>query len=326
MIEQKPIGEMGKGDSIQGYYLLKYVTLRTTNANNRYYDLTLADKTGEVNAKIWDVQMVKGMELKDGIIVKVRGVVNEWQDSLQLKVERIRLLEAQEDLDIEDFVPAAPYKAEEMLEQVLAYIGRIRDKDIRGITETILKEKQEKLLFYPAAMRNHHSIRSGLLYHMLTMLKMAEKVMEVYSFLNSDYLYAGVMLHDLSKIEEMESNELGVVSSYTPEGMLLGHIIQGIKTIDRVGSQLEADQETIILLQHLVLSHHYEPEFGSPKRPMIPEGEILHYLDLMDARMYDMQKALENVEPGGFSEKIWLLHNRNIYRPKKEASRDLDEQ
>ncbi|MFA7163454.1 MAG: HD domain-containing protein, partial [Eubacteriales bacterium] len=309
MIEQKPIGEMGKGDSIQGYYLLKYVTLRTTNANNRYYDLTLADKTGEVNAKIWDVQMVKGMELKDGIIVKVRGVVNEWQDSLQLKVERIRLLEAQEDLDIEDFVPAAPYKAEEMLEQVLAYIGRIRDKDIRGITETILKEKQEKLLFYPAAMRNHHSIRSGLLYHMLTMLKMAEKVMEVYSFLNSDYLYAGVVLHDLSKIEEMESNELGVVSSYTPEGMLLGHIIQGIKTIDRVGSQLEADQETIILLQHLVLSHHYEPEFGSPKRPMIPEGEILHYLDLMDARMYDMQKALENVEPGGFSEKIWLLHN-----------------
>ena len=87
-------------------------------------------------------------------------------------------------------VPAARYKAEEMLEQVLAYIGRIRDKDIRGITETILKEKQEKLLFYPAAMRNHHSIRSGLLYHMLTMLKMAEKVMEVYSFLNSDYLYA----------------------------------------------------------------------------------------------------------------------------------------
>ena len=320
MIEQKPIGEMGKGDSIQGYYLLKYVTLRTTNANNRYYDLTLADKTGEVNAKIWDVQMVKGMELKDGIIVKVRGVVNEWQDSLQLKVERIRLLEAQEDLDIEDFVPAAPYKAEEMLEQVLAYIGRIRDKDIRGITETILKEKQEKLLFYPAAMRNHHSIRSGLLYHMLTMLKMAEKVMEVYSFLNSDYLYAGVVLHDLSKIEEMESNELGVVSSYTPEGMLLGHIIQGIKTIDRVGSQLEADQETIILLQHLVLSHHYEPEFGSPKRPMIPEGEILHYLDLMDARMYDMQKALENVEPGGFSEKIWLLHNRNIYRPKKRLA------
>jgi len=91
--------------------------------------------------------MVKGMELKDGIIVKVRGVVNEWQDSLQLKVERIRLLEAQEDLDIEDFVPAAPYKAEEMLEQVLAYIGRIRDKDIRGITETILKKSRKSYYF-----------------------------------------------------------------------------------------------------------------------------------------------------------------------------------
>ncbi|HZK34440.1 MAG TPA: HD domain-containing protein [Bacillota bacterium] len=306
---------MGKGEIVQGYYLLKYFSLRTTNANKRYYDLTLADRTGEINCKIWDTNMVKDIELSDGIIVKVRGLVNEWQGGLQLKVERIRLLAAEEDLKIEDFVPAAPHPAEEMLADLFKYIDKIRDQDIKKITTEIINENREKLLHYPAAMKNHHSIRSGLLYHILTMLKMAERVMEVYSYLNSDYLYAGVLLHDIAKIDEMDASELGVVSSYTTEGVLLGHIIQGIKDIERVGRELDADNETIILLQHLVLSHHYEPEFGSPKRPMIPEGEILHFLDLIDARMYDMQKALGPVKAGGFSDKVWLLHNRKMYKP-----------
>jgi len=112
----------------------------------------------------------------------------------------------------------------------------------------------------------------------------------------------------------MDSNELGVVGSYTTEGMLLGHIVQGIKMIDRIGKQVNADPEVVILLQHMLLTHHYEPEFGSPKRPMIPEAEILHYLDVMDARMYDMQKELEEIKQGEFTDKIWVLHNRQLYK------------
>lgn len=326
MVEQKNIASFEKGDTIQGFYLVKTAALRTSNANNRYYDLTIADSTGEVNAKIWDTDMVRDFELRDGMLVKIRGLVNEWQGTLQLKVERIRETMAEDGLRIEDFVPAAPYAPEDMLGEILKYILRIKDNDIKQITSALLNERRDKLMHYPAAMKNHHSIRSGLLLHMLTMLKMAEKVMEVYPFLNRDYLYAGVILHDLAKIDEMDASELGVVSTYTMEGILLGHIIQGIKAIERVGQELKADRETVILLQHLVLSHHYEPEFGSPRRPMIPEGEILHYLDLIDARMFDMRKVLEGVEPGGFSDRVWLLHNRQMYKPKAAATDDYEEE
>jgi 3'-5' exoribonuclease len=242
-----------------------------------------------------------------------------------MKVEKIRSIKPEDDVHIEDFVPAAPYSSEEMLGEILKYVIRIKDNDIKQITSALLNENKNKLMHYPAAMKNHHSIRGGLLYHISTMLKMAERVLEVYTHLKSDLLYAGIILHDLAKIEEMDSNELGVVSSYTTEGLLLGHIVQGIKDIDRVGREIHADQETMMLLEHMLLAHHYEPEFGSPKRPMIPEGEILHYLDMIDARMYDMQKALEAVSPGEFSDKVWLLNNRQMYRPVKDNMGDRED-
>ena len=135
----------------------------------------------------------------------------------------------------------------------------------------------------------------------------------VYEFLNSDLIYAGVILHDLAKINEMDSNELGVVNDYTLEGSLLGHITQGIKEVEIVGRELGADKTTIVLLQHMILSHHYEPEYGSPVKPMIPEAEILHYLDIIDARMYDMKRVTNETEVGQFSERLWSLENRSVY-------------
>jgi 3'-5' exoribonuclease len=312
---QRQIITFSKGETVQGYYLLKSMTLKTSNNNNRYYDLIISDQTGEINGKIWDPDMVEGTEITEGIVVKIRGLVNEWQGQLQLKVERIRKTNAGDNINVEDFIQSAPYTAMQMMDEIRNYLIRIENEDIRQITRVMLNENAEKLMYYPAAMKNHHSIRGGLLYHLTTMLKMAERVLEVYTHLNGDLLYAGVILHDLAKIKEMDANELGIVSSYSPEGMLLGHIIQGIKDIERIGSENNADREIIVLLEHMLLSHHYEPEYGSPKRPMIPEAEILHYLDMIDARMFDMQKALETVSPGEFSDKIWLLNNRQLYRP-----------
>lgn len=154
----------------------------------------------------------------------------------------------------------------------------------------------------------------GLLYHTLRMLLSGEKLGEVYNFLNMDYVYAGVILHDICKILEMDSDQYGVVSDYTMEGKLLGHIIQGIKEIEIEGEKIGIDREKSVVLQHMVLSHHYEPEFGSPKKPMTPEAELLHFLDIIDARMFDFEHALEGIEPGGFTDKIWLLDNRNLYK------------
>jgi 3'-5' exoribonuclease len=314
-MKQKNIIDFKRGDTVQGFFVIKTAALKTSNNNNKYMDYTLGDRTGEINGKHWDYDPVRDGEYCEGMLVKIRGTVTEWQNQLQFKIERIRHCQPSDSVRIEDYVQTAPFAPEDMLGDILKFVIRIKSRDIREIVSAMINENREKLMHYPAAMKNHHSIRSGLLYHMLTMLKMAEKVMEVYDFLNPDLLYAGVILHDMAKINEMEANEMGIVNSYTTEGMLLGHIIQGIKDIERIGEAIGAHRETVILLEHMVLAHHYEPEFGSPKRPMIPEAEILHYLDVIDARMFDMRKALEPVEVGGFSDRVWLLHNRQLYKP-----------
>ncbi|WP_333473040.1 HD domain-containing protein [Crassaminicella thermophila] len=136
----------------------------------------------------------------------------------------------------------------------------------------------------------------------------------VYTNINTDLLFAGILLHDIEKLEELDADSLGI-AEYSTQGQLLGHINLAINKIGKVGEKLGADKEVIMLLQHMVLSHHYEPEFGSPKKPMIPEGELLHYIDLIDARMYDMEDHLKNIKEGEFTEPIWSLDNRRLYKP-----------
>lgn len=311
------ISDFEPGAKIEGYYMIRAVDTKTTNSNNKkYLDFNLCDKTGEINAKLWEVPALSEDKYKGNTVVKIKGSILSWQGALQLKIERIRNINDEDKINVEDFVQAAPLKPEFMYDEILGYINNMEDKDIKDIVKYIFKENKEKLQYYPAAKRNHHAIRSGLLFHVMTMIHMAEKLSEIYTFLNKDLLYAGVILHDMSKIEEMNSNDFGIVDEYTVEGQLLGHITQGVKKIEVVAEKLGTDKEVSMLLQHLVLSHHYEPEYGSPVKPMIAEAEMLHYLDIVDARMYDIKKVLKDTEKGNFSERLWSLENRRIYNPK----------
>lgn len=311
-IVEKKIDEFEPGDKVDGFFIVRNIEKRTSSTGKEFYDLTVVDDTGTINTKIWESEKGKGISVND--FVKIRGEVNLWKDFKQFKVNKIRKVEECDNVSLEDYIQSAPYKGHEMLKIIKEYIDKIENQDIKIITKEIVEAKEEKLLYYPAAKENHHSIRSGLLYHMLRMLKSGEKLLEVYNDLDSDYVYSGIILHDLAKIEEMESNELGIVSDYTTEGKLLGHIVQGIKEIDRVGKKINADEEVSILLQHMILSHHYYPEYGSPKFPMIPEAELLHYLDIIDARLYDMDKALKEINEKEFTPRIWTLDNRQIYK------------
>ncbi|MGE4284597.1 MAG: 3'-5' exoribonuclease YhaM family protein [Clostridia bacterium] len=309
-----PINEFELNAKIEGFYLIKSLKCKTSSNNSKFMDFLLSDKTGEINAKLWNCSEDDEAKYVQNTLVKVRGVVGEWQNQLQLKIEKIRLSTAADDIDAADFVQTAPYSAEYMYNQLLDYTSKINNHDIRMIVSHILKDHKQKLMTFPAAMKNHHAIRSGLLYHIMTMLMTAEKLSEIYTFINTDLLFGGVILHDIAKIYEMDANELGMVSEYTCEGQLLGHIIQAIKMIETTAKKLNANTETSVLLQHMILSHHYEPEFGSPKKPMFPEAELLHYIDLIDSRMYDMKKALENISEGSFSDRIWSLENRKVYK------------
>jgi len=314
MLELKKINEFVSGERIDGFYLIKTAEVKTSSTNKKYMDFTLGDSSGEINAKLWEMNEDYEKEFVPNILIKVRGLVSAWQNSLQLKIEKIRTSTKADEVDIRDFVPVAPYAAEDMYQVILDYVERIKNRDIRNIVNEILANEMEKIMYFPAAKKNHHAVRSGLLYHTSTMLKAGDKLSEIYTFLNTDLLFGGVILHDMAKLYEMDSNELGVVNDYTIEGHLLGHIIQGIKLIEIAGEKVGADKEITMILEHMVLTHHYEPEYGSPKKPMIPEAEMLHYLDNMDAKMYDMKKALEDTEGGEFSESIWSLDKRRIYK------------
>ena len=322
--EQKKVASLVNGDAFEGFLLVKSISVRTGSTGKNYVDLTLADENSSINAKIWDYYDALS-RIEPGRLVKVRGTVTVWQNVLQLRVEKIRLATGDDPARIEDFVPSAPQSGEDMLKAVRAYADRITDSDLSGIVKTVLDRYAQRLIYWPAAMANHHSVRSGLLYHTLTMLRAGEALCSVYTDLDTDWVYAGVILHDIEKIDELGSNELGLVSEYTRDGLLLGHIIQCTLLIGSVGQELGADPEKVALLQHMITAHHYEPEYGSPRRPMFPEAELLHYLDIIDARMYDFRKALADVEEGGFSEKQWLLHNRRLYKRKTDKAQPSPE-
>lgn len=313
-ILNKKINEFENGDLIEGFFLLKNLQTKENKNGKKYLDLDLSDKTGDINSKYWNVKTEELEIFSPGTIIKIRGEVTSFEGKLQFKVNLIRNIEENDDVKIDEFVPKAPEDSGDMYVELMSYIFNMEDEDIKNICRDIYEEKERELSFYPAAQKNHHSIHGGLLFHITTMLKTAKALAEIYTFINKDLLYAGVLLHDIAKIDEMDSNELGVVKEYTFEGQLLGHIIQGIKIVNEKGRKFNVPQEKVILLEHMILSHHNEPEYGSPKRPMIPEAELLCHIDLIDARMYDMRKALEGLEKGVFTEKMWLLNNRKLYK------------
>ena len=311
---EKKIGQFEQGERVEGFYLIKSIICKiANNSNKKYLDIILSDKTGEISAKIWEVNEKNENLYKTNDITMVRGTVTNWQGSLQLKVEKMRTADETDNLIIEDYVKSAPIPSEEMLAEIEEFINGMKDEEIQLLLTEIIDRNREKLMYYPAAKKNHHSFRGGLLYHVLTMLRLAKQICSIYDFLNTDLVYAGVILHDIAKIKEMNASELGIVDEYTLEGTLLGHITQGIKDIEVVGLELNIDRQKMMLLQHMVLSHHFEPEYGSPVKPMIPEAEMLHYIDTIDARMYDMKKLVTETKVGDFSERLWSIENRRIY-------------
>ncbi len=169
-------------------------------------------------------------------------------------------------------------------------------------------------MHFPAAKRHHHALKGGLLYHTLSMLKIGMVLAPLYPFINADLLYAGIILHDLGKVDEMISDPNGIVSDYTTEGKLLGHIVTGIADLKLKGEELGTDPEILLLLEHMLLSHHYEAEYGSPKRPMFAEAELLHHIDVIDARMNTMERIQNTLEPGTFSDNQWSLDGIQVYR------------
>lgn len=306
------------GDIVTDFFIIKSVSVKTGSTGKLYLDAVLGDNTGEINAKKWDVSRPDQL-LKEKDIVNIIATVTEFNSQLQLKIQRIRKACPEsnpEDItDLSAFIKAAPEEPQKMFEYIYDVAEKLDDSDLRGLCLRVLDDNRDRLMYYPAASKNHHAELGGLLYHMKRMLMNGERICEVYTNLNKSLVLAGVILHDMEKLNEIESDIDGMATGYTFEGQMLGHLVMGVKALDKLAIELDFPTEKRIMIEHMILSHHYEPEYGSPKRPLFPEAEILHYLDIIDARIYDMEEALSVTEPGGFSDRVWTLDNRKIYKP-----------
>ena len=302
---------------LEDRFLVRNADIRDGNNGKRHLYMTLADATGDIQAVKWTLtpdEIASYSKIRTGMIITVAARCKEYQGKNQLVIDVIKGRAKDDTYDRADFFKAAPESPEGMYEYILSRINAFEDEDLRDLCLSFYEDEKDRLMYYPAAMSNHHAEYAGLLYHVRRMMMMGERACEVYTFLNKDLLLAGVALHDIEKLNELNSDENGVVPDYTLEGKMLGHLVMGVAAIGERCRDLGLDEEKCLMMQHMALSHHYEPEYGSPKKPLFPEAEMLHYLDMTDAKMFDMEEALENVEPGEFSDKVYTLDNRKLYK------------
>ena len=316
-MENYTVCQLQRDMRYEGFLLIRSAEKRKDSKGNDYVDMNLTDRTGEINCKIWNWDP-EAETPESGQPIKVRGTIQEYNGRLQKKKKKWRLCTADDPVDMNTLVPCAPRSPEEMLREIEETLAGFTNEDLKKLTRGMLDIAGDRLQWFPAAQRMHHAERSGLLHHTTDMLRLARALLEIYPWLNRDLLLAGVIIHDLGKIEEMKSDRTGNVTDYTRDGQLLGHLVRGITNLNRVAEETGVTGESLVLLEHMLLSHHGESEYGSPKPPMFAEAEALHWIDIMDARMNTMKTVTDKTPPGAFSEKIFSL-DRRVYHPEMNS-------
>lgn len=297
----------------EGFALITRSEKKVTAKGKDYLDLVLSDASGEISAKYWDYNEATQGQFPAEMLVKVRGTISQYNGADQFRVERIREAIPSDGVDIADFVRSAAYDGEFMYNQLAARVEAFADADLRRLVQHMLESNKENLLIWPAAFKLHHAVRGGLLLHTLSIVRLCEGVCRVYPFVDADLLISGAILHDIAKLTEFVVGNAGIASGYTTEGNLIGHLVKGAMMIDEAAKKLGIPPEKSMLLQHMVLSHHGEPDFGAAVRPAFLEAELLSELDLMDARIYEIAEAVAPLQPGAFSNRLWALENRKMY-------------
>lgn len=306
----KMIAELDIGDQIEGFYILKNPQSKVTANGKPFLTAGLSDSSGMIEAKCWDYAGPIGAA-DDGKVIKVRGSVSEYRGVLQLTIDRLRLAEAGDSFDRSRLVPVAPIDEEAAFASVRALIESIEDADYRGIALSMLERKGESFRTIPAAKSVHHGFLGGLLMHTHNMLSIADYLSNLYaSTLDRSLLLAGTLLHDFSKAEEFTFSGLGLVTDYSVKGQLLGHLVMGAREVAEVAAQLGVPEEKSVLLQHMILSHHGQPEFGAAVLPQCAESELLSLIDMIDSRMEIYQEAMDETPVGTFSKRIFALEKR----------------
>ncbi len=311
--------DIGNNGLVEGFAVIKQYEKKMAKNGNNYLDLVLSDKDGEIFAKLWDYNEDAHGKYETNMFVKIRGSISQYNGHDQLRIDRIRPVIESDNVDVSDFVKSADYSGEEMYNHLISLVNSFKDEDLKRVVSYLLEQNKEKILYFPAAFRLHHAIRCGLLMHTASIVKLCESICKVYPFVNRELLLSGAILHDIAKTVEFDVKETGIASGYTVEGNLLGHLVMGAMMVKEAGQKLGIDSEKSMLLQHMILSHHGEPEYGAAVRPLFLEAELLSQLDLMDARVYEIMDAVNGIEKGEFTNRLWALEDRKFYKYNDET-------
>ncbi|MFZ0305375.1 MAG: HD domain-containing protein [Terracidiphilus sp.] len=310
-----------EGRTFDGFFLVLSKQQRSTKTNKPYLNLTLGDKTGQIEARVWDPTDPRIAKVfNQGDIVKVRGCATRFDERNQLKVEQLRLA-APNEVEKADLLPATTHDVGQMWGQLEATIDGFAHPDLKRLLKALLADPAIAQAYReaPAARQLHHAWLGGLLEHVISLLGLAERVAAHYTMLDRDLLLSGVILHDIGKIRELTWD---VGFDYSVEGILLGHIQMGVDLVEKTIAGLPGFPERLrALVVHMILSHHGKLEFGSPKLPMIPEALALNFVDDLDAKMQAMKSEFEKCAREGrpadeLTGKVWALDNRQLLNTK----------
>lgn len=321
------LASFDEGKPFEGFFLVLAKQQRNTKNNKPYLNLILGDKTGQLEARAWDLSDPRiQKDFERGEIIKVRGSVSKFDERLQMKVDQLRKATANE-AEKADMLPSTTYDVPTLWRQLMAFVDSFTDPDLNLLLSTLLNEPDLAQAYReaPAAKQLHHAWLGGLLEHVISLLTLADRVAPHYPMLHRDLLLTGVILHDIGKVREL-SWELGF--EYTLEGTLLGHINIGTSLVEKTMDSLPAfPQKLKILVLHMILSHHGKLEFGSPKLPMIPEALALSFIDDLDAKMQAMttefEKSVREGKGGGeLTGRVWALDQRQLLNTKRWLEED----
>ncbi len=294
-----------ENDQITDHYLCSSKQVLKTRAGKTYYSVRLQDKTGTIDAKIWDLNDGIG-HFETGDYVKIDGVVVTFQGGLQLNIRRVRISK-EDEYDPKDYVPTSKYDVDDMYKEFVSYINKVEDKYVNQLLKeffVIDKELAKRFKEHGAAKTVHHNFFGGLLEHTLGMLRICDFLANQYPQVNRDILFAGAFLHDIGKIEEL--SELPIIE-YTDAGQLLGHITIAVEWINEKAKKIPGFPKDLLnIIKHCVLAHHGELEYGSPKKPAILEAILLHYADNIDAKIMTFTTILGQAD----EENDWAGYQR----------------
>ncbi|MGA2916881.1 MAG: HD domain-containing protein [Sedimentisphaerales bacterium] len=294
------INQIQPGQQINDIYLISQPILRSTTRGDLYIAMFVSDRTGKLNCRVWQATEELFNSLPKEGFVQIKGRSELYQNTLQIVADQLMPVPA-EKVKIDDYLPKTEKDIRQMFEDVTKIMSEIKNVFIKALVNEFLKDKDlmKKFCTAPAATQNHHSYIGGLLEHTHNMLNVARAVMPFYPQLQSDLVLAGIFLHDMGKTDELSYD---MAFSYTDSGQLLGHIVQTTFMVNDKAAILkqagvETDKQILDNIMHIIVSHHGQYEFGSPKLPMTAEAFLVSLLDNIDAKINQVTEKIEN-EPG----------------------------